>query len=89
MVLPFGGVGPGSGTVGLGHIMSLVSPVQKSRMFLKRYHWRWAERQGDLTRGGGGGGGAWGTAPASPTKTGSICVGPSFWEINLEIPKNI
>ena len=59
--------------MGLGHIMSLVSSVEKSWMLLKRYHWRWAERPGERTRGGG----VWGTAPAFPTKTGSICMWPS------------
>ena len=48
-----GGVGPGSGTVGLGHIVFLVSSMQKSQMLLKRYHWRGAERPGDWPWGGG------------------------------------
>ena len=68
--------------MGLGHIVSLVSSVQKSQIFLKRYHLRWAERPGDWTWGGG----ARGTAPASPTRTGSICVGPSACVVAMTTP---
>ena len=40
--------------MGLGHIVSLVSCMQKSQMLLKRYHWLGAERPGDWTWGVGG-----------------------------------